>query len=70
MKKHAAVAIVAVSIVVGTIVALLVDRGDIALGLVGLGGSLAVALGVQARDKESDTRESKPRAPTPREPLA
>jgi uncharacterized protein (UPF0261 family) len=68
MKKHAAVAIVAVSIVVGTIVSLLMDRGDIALGLVGLGGSLAVALGVQARDKESDSQDSKSGAPSLREP--
>lgn len=49
MKKHTAVAIVAVAIVLGTIVALYRDRGDIALGLIGLGGSLAVALGVQQR---------------------
>lgn len=45
MRRYVAVAIVAVSIVLGTLFALLLDRGDIALGMLGLGGSLAIVLG-------------------------
>lgn len=45
MHKYTAVAIVAVSIVIGAIVALRYNRGEVALGLISLGGTLAFALG-------------------------
>lgn len=60
MRKYTAVATVAVSIVLGTVVALFMERGDIALGLVGLGSSLAVALSVHQRgsaNKQNQTPE-------------
>lgn len=53
MKKYTAVAVVAVSIVAGAIVSLGYGRGDIALALVSLGGTLAVALGVGSRPQGS-----------------
>ncbi len=55
MKKYTAVAIVAVSIVAGVIAALLYDRGDIALALSSLGGTLGVAL---ASHKGPATKEN------------
>lgn len=51
MQKYTAVAVVAVSIVLGAIVALVFDRGDIALALIGLGSTLGVALGVGQRSQ-------------------
>lgn len=57
MKKYTAVAVIAVSIVVGAIVALIYDRGDIALALTSLGGTLAVALGVGQRSQPT-TKEN------------
>lgn len=51
MQKYTAVAIVAVSVVLGAIVSLVYNRGDIALALIGLGSTLAVALGVGAKSQ-------------------
>jgi len=51
MQKYTAVAVIAVSIVLGAIVALVYNRGDIALALIGLGSTLGVALGVGTRSQ-------------------
>ena len=51
MQKYTAIAIVAISIVLGAIVALVYSRGDIALALIGLGSTLGVALGVGQRSQ-------------------
>lgn len=51
MQKYTAVAVVAVSIVLGAIVALIYNHGDIALALIGLGSTFGVALGVGQRNQ-------------------
>ncbi|HWI63252.1 MAG TPA: hypothetical protein VNT75_15545 [Symbiobacteriaceae bacterium] len=51
MQKYTAVAVVSVSVVLGAITSLVYNRGDIALALIGLGSTLAVALGVGAKSQ-------------------
>lgn len=53
MQKYTAVAIVSVSVVGGAIVSLVYNRGDIALALIGLGSTLAVALGAHAKSQST-----------------
>lgn len=55
MNKYTAIATVTVALVTGIIAALAFKQPEIALGLITLGGSLAVALGVHQYRKQPNS---------------